>query len=88
MKAKATFYRGIEFICVSELPDNQQLLLQQVRDPERIKILMAGKILNNCIQYKAYCDWYTTVFERSIIPVKIKPVPEEVFPVNIALGKA
>jgi hypothetical protein len=88
MKAKAKFFRGIEFICVSDLPAGQQLLLQHAREPERIKILMDGKILNNCIQYTGYCSWFTAVYERSVYPEKLNPVKEEAFVLKIALTKA
>lgn len=88
MKAKAKFYRGIEFISVSDLPADQQLLLQYAHEPDRIKILMDGKILNNCIQYKEYMGWYATVYERSVSATKPKAIQEEAFPVKIALKQA
>ncbi len=88
MKVQAKLYRGIEFINVSELPADQQLLLQHALHPERIKILLEGKILNNCIQYTAYSDWYATVYKRSVAVSKNKPTQEKVFPVKIAFGKA
>jgi len=88
MLAKAKFFRGIEFINVSELPGDQQLLLQHSRDPERIKILLDGKILSNCIQYREYCQWFSTVFERSILPVKVESLQKEAFSVKIAMSKA
>lgn len=85
MLAKAKYYRGIEFICVNELPENQQLLLQHANEPERIKILVEGKIVSNCIQYKDYSDWFTTVFKRSIPPA-IASEPQ-IFSTNIAVNK-
>jgi hypothetical protein len=88
MLAKAKIFRGIEFISVSELPGDQQLLLQHSRDPERIKILMDGKILSNCIQYHEYCKWYIAVFKQSIVPVQPEIVHKELFPVSVALNKA
>lgn len=88
MLAKAKIFRGIEFINVSELPGDQQLLLQHSRDPERIKILMDGKILSNCIQYHEYCQWYSAVFKQSIVPVQPEIVHKELFPVSVALNKA
>ncbi len=88
MKAKAKFYRGIQFISMSELPADQQLLLQHAQHPERIKILLEGKILSNCIQYNAYSDWYATVYKRSVAVSKSKTEQEQVFPVKLALGKA
>jgi hypothetical protein len=88
MLAKAKIFRGIEFISVSELSGDQQLLLQHSRDPERIKILMDGKVLSNCIQYHEYCQWYSAVFKQSIVPVQPEIVHNELFPVTVALNKA
>lgn len=87
MKAEAKYYKGIEFINVSELPADQQLLLQHTRTPLRIKILADGKTLPNCIQYKDYGDWYTNVFERSVAHAKLAPRRNEVLPLKIEFGK-
>ena len=87
MKAKAQIYRGIEFINVNDLPANQQLLLRRMQGPERIKILMDGKILDNCIQYNEYGVWYTSVYIQSVT-VPAKSIQEEVFQPSVALNKA
>jgi hypothetical protein len=87
MKAAATFYKGIEFVSICRLPTDQQLLLQHTRDPERIKILMDGKILNDCILYKNYCVWYSTVFIQSTVPLPPAERTKE-FEIEIALSKA
>ena len=76
MKVEAKVYRGIEFINVSELPTSQQLLLAHNSDTERIKILMDGKILGNCIQYSEYDRWYSYVYKRSVA-LDAKPVKKE-----------
>lgn len=66
MKVQAIHYKGIEFVRFQELPIGQQLLLQHNTGFERINILMGGKISRDCIQYKDYSDWYTSVFLKSI----------------------
>jgi hypothetical protein len=86
MNVNAKVYRGIEFVTVSELPVQQQLLLQHSLEPERIKILMDGKIQENCIQYKAYSEWHATVYQRSVSAVKPKAV-EEPIPLKVVLSK-
>lgn len=89
MKLKAKFYRGIEFVQVSDLPADQQLLLKHANEPERIKILIEGKIVPNCIQYKTYCAWVSSVYETSVAPVvKEETVQREYVSVEIALSKA
>lgn len=81
MKVQATHYKGIEFVSFPELPADQQLLLQHNTELERIQILIDGKVRGNCIQYKDYSNWYSSVFLKSI-PVQTqfsKPV-EPVLP--------
>jgi len=85
MKAAAKIYRGIEFVSVSDLATNQQLLLQHSQEPERIKIMVDGKILGDCIQYREYDKWYSSVYKRSIAAADVNPVKEEEFQVNISL---
>lgn len=87
MKVQAKVYRGIEFISVGELPAGQQVLLQHNREPERINILVDGKLLKNCIQYSEYDRWYTSVYKRSVASVTIdpKPVSKEALQLNVSL---
>ena len=86
MKAKERVYRGIEFICLDELPADQKLLLQHNRLPERIKILVDGKILSNCIQYHKYNAWYNHVYETSVEAAAIEPVQGKVFIPTVELN--
>lgn len=63
MKAVSKIYKGIEFVQLSELPGSQQFsLLEGQSDHLFIKILVDGKILSRCIQYKDYCVWYENVY--------------------------
>lgn len=86
MKAPATVYKGIEFVCLQELPAEQQFLLQAQHSIERIKILIDEKIVSDCIQYKHYETWYTESFvplrKKAAAPTDVQPV----FP-TLALDK-
>jgi hypothetical protein len=86
MKLQPSNYKGIEFVNLHKLPDDQQLLLQHNGDIERIKILIDGKIVSDCIQYSAYSLWYALVFEKSIAPVIAKKQVD--LPHTIAVSKA
>lgn len=88
MKAKAKFYRGIEYVQVADLPTNQQILLQHANEPERIKILVDGKVVSNCIQYAAYSEWYTSVYATSVPSLKTETAKQEGLPVEITLRKS
>jgi hypothetical protein len=85
MKAIAKVYKGIEFININELPANQKLLIQHNAELQRIKILLDGKIVNDCIQFREYEQWYALVFKTS---VPKSPVKEENVQVNVSLSKA
>lgn len=59
MKANAKIFKGIEYVQISELPHAQSEMLAQTINPELyIKLLIDGKIVGGCLQYKDYCTWY------------------------------
>jgi len=59
MKVRSTIYKGIEFIEISSLPNEQKTSLLQSISPELlIKILVDGKLMPRCIQYRDYEEWY------------------------------
>ncbi len=63
MKVKSTIYKGIEFVEIYSLPNEQKQNLLQSVDPDLfIKILIDGKLMSQCIQYKDYEEWYDTAF--------------------------
>lgn len=63
MKVGPQSYRGIDFVRESDLPVNQQEALRKTPDsPERIKILINGTVVENCIYYKDYERWFHEVF--------------------------
>jgi hypothetical protein len=89
MKAKARFFKGIEFIQVNELPEEQQILLKSSPNtPERIKILIDGKVLDNCILYKEYANWHHTIYLQSVAHTDKPILEQEVSPVPVTLNKA
>ncbi len=86
MKVQATIYKGIEFVSFHELPTDQQMLLQNNTKLERIKILVNGKIISNCIQYMDYAAWYNSVFTKPV-PVK-KQINNSVILSEVSVVKA
>jgi hypothetical protein len=66
MKVKSTIYKGIEFVEIYSLPNEQKQNLLQTIDPDLfIKILVDGKLMSQCIQYKDYEEWYDNAFVSS-----------------------
>ena len=59
MKVNSTIYKVIEFVEISSLPSEQKTSLLQAVSPDLfIKILVDGKLMPRCIQYKDYEEWY------------------------------
>ena len=89
MKADSKIFKGIEYVQVSELPQAQREILLQTINPDLfIKLLVDGKIISGCLQYKHYSSWYqdqylslaNTAREQSVVQgIEIKP--------NLALNK-
>jgi hypothetical protein len=67
MKEKPILYRGIEYINISDLPDDQQKALNSTQPrPEPVKILIHGKVSEKCILYNDYSDWFTNVYNKPL----------------------
>jgi len=64
MMIESRIYKGIEYVQLSELPGDQQDLISHSSDNREmiIKIQVDGKILNDCIQFKDYLNWYKRQF--------------------------
>lgn len=61
---KAQIYRGIEFIRISDLPqDQKEAISPWLVEGKVIKILKNDdQLLSDCVQYTHYKDWYVNVF--------------------------
>lgn len=66
MKALANYYREIEYVCLSELPAAQQELLLKNKETDFIKILIDGKVVGPCLQYRHYEEWYSQTFSKTV----------------------
>jgi hypothetical protein len=63
MKAELKIYKGIEYVQVNSLPAEQQNIISETLSKKLyIKILIDGKIIGNCLQYKDYELWYNNVY--------------------------
>ena len=91
MKVDCKIYKGIEYVQLNELPETQrEELLQTMAHNFFIKIMIDGKIVTQCLQYKDYDAWYEGVFKTrlAVAAAKEARVPEtlEIKP-NLALNK-
>jgi hypothetical protein len=76
MKVNSTVYKGIEFVEISSLPSDQKNSLLQTINPDLlIKILVDGKLMPRCLQYKDYEQWYDNAY-RSLTRKETNSIPE------------
>jgi hypothetical protein len=69
MKIDSKIFKGIQYVEVNQLPSEQSNSILKTFDEDAfIKILMDGKILKGCIQYKDYEAWYHTVYRPGSQP--------------------
>ena len=68
MKADSKIFKGIEYVQVSELPQAQrEELAQSVNRELYIKILIDGKVVSGCLQYKDYNKWYSESYQPKLV---------------------
>ena len=64
MKAHGEDYKGIEFIRISMLPDDQRKMIQtSINRDKIITILKSDCQLRDCVQVKDYERWYTENYQ-------------------------
>jgi len=82
MTAKLTeeVYRGIHYIRVSELPEDQQELFKEwLPSDQMIKIMIQKVVLEDCVQFHHYEHWYDNVFptqERTKMEISKEQQPK------------
>jgi hypothetical protein len=89
MKVDTKIFKGIEYVQVSELPQSQREILTQTINPDLfIKLLIDGKIISGCLQYKDYNNWYVNQFQTAKTPAREQSVVSELeIKPNLALNK-
>ncbi|MBI3219286.1 MAG: hypothetical protein HYZ44_07220 [Bacteroidetes bacterium] len=76
MRATSEVYKGIEFVRISSLPEDQKSAIWSSFDREKIiKILKVDALMNDCILYRDYLDWLGHG-RAKVIEVK-NPIEEE-----------
>jgi hypothetical protein len=59
MKITSESYKGIEFVRISSLTnEDKSKIWQTIQRDKIIKILRGNELLNDCIQYDDYVSWY------------------------------
>jgi hypothetical protein len=80
-------YKGIEYIQLDELPVTQRdFLVNTINKDLFIKIMIDGKIINECLQYKDYSFWYNSVYKVRPVNADNKQPQSIEFNTNLALN--
>ena len=92
MKVDSKTFKGIEYVQVSELPQTQREILTQTINPDLyIKLLVEGKIVSGCLQYKDYSKWYQEHYQSTVnslnSPREQPVLPDLEIQPNLALNK-
>jgi hypothetical protein len=79
MKADRKNYKGIEYVLFEELPQTQrEKLLQTLGQDVFIKIMVDGKIVSQCVQYKDYSRWFDNIYKAKTTQAKESHINESV----------
>jgi hypothetical protein len=85
MKVNSKIFKGIEFVQLNQLPPEQRdALLKTINHKIFIKILIDGKIVGQCLQYKDYEIWFENIYKTEKATQQPNLVPTKAVPVNIA----
>ena len=64
MKAAVETYKGIEFVRISTLPEDQKTMIWSSAYKDKvIKILRDKELLNDCLPYDHYLEWYKEIYK-------------------------
>ena len=70
MMIDSKIYKGIEYIQVSELPPTQrEKISDSLNNDLLIKIMIDGKIVSDCLQFKDYSFWYNSVYRPQAVSI-------------------
>jgi hypothetical protein len=72
MKANSQIFKGIEYVQLNTLPNDQQSKIRETLNRNfLIKILIDGKVIGNCVLYKDYEFWYDSIFNPSSVNIAV-----------------
>lgn len=81
MRTQSENYKGIEFVRISTLPEDQkQLIWTSLKRDKIIKILKTDCLLNDCIQLRDYEAWYSENYKIEVITLATSSVQSRTQP--------
>jgi hypothetical protein len=75
MRVESELYKGIEYVRIINLPEDQKEKIKSSLPKDKlIKILMDGSLIEDCIQYADYLTWVETHHQGVMItPSRTQP---------------
>lgn len=74
---KAKVYKGIHYVRVSDLPEDQQVQIKHIESKDLIiKILTESELMSDCITYQDYQNWYQNIYTR-VSPAEVDEVAKD-----------
>lgn len=68
-------YKGIKYVLLDDLPEDQRINIIETLSQELfIKILVNGRVLSNCIQFKDYQFWHDNVYLAPVNGDAVSPM--------------
>ncbi|TRX58376.1 hypothetical protein FNH22_13585 [Fulvivirga sp. M361] len=62
---KSLIYKGIEFVRISDLPEDQQTQIRNIVSADLvIKIKTDTELFSDCLLYKDYKHWFESIYTR------------------------
>ena len=78
MEVAAEIYKGIMFVRVSSLPEEQKKLIWKSFSGQKIiKILRGKELLDDCLQYEEYQNWYHHHYKPAMVNETLPEKPGE-----------
>jgi hypothetical protein len=67
-RMSAETYKGIEFVRISNLPEDQKTHIKDTIETSKIiKILRDKELLSDCVQVNDYAEWMKQQFNKKIV---------------------
>jgi len=84
MKVSSKIFKGIEYVQLNQLPvDQRDTILETINQKVLIKILIDGKIVSDCIQYRDYEIWFDNIYRPQAAQPSELVLPKKSLPVDI-----
>jgi len=84
MRVNPEFYKGIEYVRISSLPEDQKVKISiSLPQDKVIKIQIDDKLLPDCVQYADYLIWFEANYQLPLIEKSQQQKPFNLFDLTL-----